>query len=89
MITTTTTLSKIQQSETLRIDVDYHIKKENFTNGTRVIINKNIHGNECECFVGITGTIVLQKKDWYRVILDEQTIYGKTFNFHIDELETI
>lgn len=61
--------------------------------GSKVKIAKNIFGNECEPFLGLTGTIVepfrtgCRKKGWVGVILDSDTIYGRKFNFELSELE--
>jgi hypothetical protein len=71
---------------------------ENFCNnteipvGAKVKIIKNNFGNECEPFVGCTGTAVnpfntgCKKPDWVGVIIEQYTIYGNKFNFHKDEL---
>lgn len=80
---------KTNYNENLILDVPYYIKTKNINIDTKVIVNKNIYGNECEPFVGLTGLVISQKKDWYKIILDTQTIYGRRFNFHIDEIETI
>jgi hypothetical protein len=43
-----------------------------------------------EPFISLEGIIMrLKNKDWYQVVLDTETIYGKKFNFHIDEIEII
>ena len=56
--------------------------------GIHVMVIKNIQGNECEPFVGMTGVIIRKKKNnWFTVSLDEQTTYGRIFHFHQDELE--
>lgn len=63
--------------------------------GSKVKIAKNIFGNECEPFLGLTGTIVepfrtgCRKKRWVGVILDSDTIYGRKFNFELSELEIL
>ena len=62
--------------------------------GTKVRIVRNF-GNECEPFVGLTGVIApyarlgCRSDGWFGVMLDGNTIYGKHFNFRIDELEII
>ena len=60
--------------------------------GSKVKIVKNI-GNECEPFINMTGIAThpynngCKKENWIGVELSEDTIYGRNFNFHIDELE--
>jgi len=59
--------------------------------GKKVKIVKNF-GNVCEPFVGLTGVLTTPfsygccKKDWYGVVLDDDTIYGRKLNFHIEEI---
>lgn len=61
--------------------------------GSKVKVAKNVFGNECEPFLGLTGTIVepfksgCRKAGWVGVLLDSDTIYGRKFNFEISELE--
>jgi hypothetical protein len=63
--------------------------------GSKVKISKNIFGNECEPFLGLTGVIVepfrtgCRKKGWVGVFLDSDTIYGRKFNFELSELEIL
>jgi len=63
--------------------------------GKRVRVKQNVEGNICEPFVGLNGITIpplnrgCQKEGWVGVKLDTDTIYGKEFNFHIDELELI
>jgi len=72
------------------MDATFWTKKKEIQVDTRVIINKNIYGNTCETFVGLTGIVIGHKKhDWYKVNLDRETTWGKKFNFHIDELEKL
>lgn len=65
--------------------------KTNLPYGTRVRVVNNF-GNECEPFLDKVGTAVhpfnkgCVEPDWVGVIFDEMTMYGKNFNFHIDEL---
>jgi hypothetical protein len=67
--------------------------KTNVPIGTKVKIVKNLEGNECEPFVNCIGTAThpfylgCKKPDWIGVLLDNDTIYGKKFNFHISEIE--
>ena len=62
--------------------------------GTKVKVVRN-YGNECEPFIGLLGVVAphsrkgCRKEGWVGVILDEKTIYGKHFNFQIDELEIV
>ena len=62
--------------------------------GTRVKVVKNL-GNKCEPFVGMFGTATHPFKygccqeGWIGVILDEENIYRKKLNFHIEELYVI
>lgn len=62
--------------------------------GTRVRIIRNFC-NSCEPFVGMYGTATHPfkygscSKGWIGVILDEENIYRKNLNFHINELEII
>jgi len=50
----------------------------------------NLEGNMDEPFIGLQGIIIrFKNKDWYQVALESETIYGKKFNFHIDEIEII
>ena len=70
-------------------------KKQMLQVGTRVLVAHNLEGNMDEPFIGKEGVIIIvnashsDKTDWYKVLLDDDTIYGKRFNFHIDELEII
>jgi len=62
--------------------------------GTKVKVVKNI-GNKCEPFINLTGTATnpfktgTRKPDWIGVFLDSETIYGRNFNFHINEIEIL
>lgn len=62
--------------------------------GTKVKIVKNI-GNECEPFLNLTGKAThpfrkgCTQKDWIGVELDQNTIYGTSFNFNLDEIEIL
>jgi hypothetical protein len=62
--------------------------------GTKVRIIKNF-GNECEPFLNLTGTatqpfkIGCCKPNWIGVFLDDSTMYGSKFNFHINEIEVL
>jgi hypothetical protein len=62
--------------------------------GAKVKIVKNL-GNECEPFLNCTGVTTHPyyfgccKADWVGVYLDQETIYGKKFNFHTEEIEII
>jgi hypothetical protein len=62
--------------------------------GTKVKVVKN-YGNDCEPFIGLTGVVAnhcrlgCRQEGWVGVMLDEKTIYGKHFNFHIEELEVL
>jgi len=90
METTTIKFSEIAAQPTMRMDAEYWTKKKNFQIGTRVLVAHNLEGNMDEPFIGLQGTIIsMKKKDWYRVILERDTIYGTKFNFHIDELEIL
>jgi hypothetical protein len=68
--------------------------KSNILINTKVRIAKNF-GNKCEPFLNCTGVTThpfkngCRKENWVGVILDEESIYGKKFNFHIDEIELI
>jgi len=63
--------------------------------GSKVKVAKNVFGNECEPFLGLTGEIVApfrtgcRKAGWVGVILDTDTIYGRKFNFELSELEVL
>lgn len=62
--------------------------------GTKVKIVRNF-GNSCEPFLNLTGTatqpfrIGSQKRNWIGVILDQDTMYGRKFNFHTKEIEVL
>jgi hypothetical protein len=62
--------------------------------GTKVKVIKNF-GNECEPFVGLTGVVApparlgCRGQGWVGVMLDQLTIYGKHFNFQVEELEVL
>ena len=90
METQTINISEIAQHPTMRMDAEYWTKKKNLQFGTRVLIAHNLEGNMDEPFISLEGKIMrLKNKDWYQVVLDTETIYGKKFNFHIDEIEII
>lgn len=63
--------------------------------GSKVKIAKNLFGNECEPFLGLTGVVVppfrtgCRQAGWVGVILDSDTIYGRKFNFQASELEVL
>lgn len=67
--------------------------KTNVPIGTKVKIVKNTEGNECEPFVNQTGVAThpfytgCRQRDWIGVVLDNRSIYGKKFNFHISEIQ--
>lgn len=74
----------------MNIDTEYIEKKKEIQIGTKVLIAHNLEGNMDEPFIGNEGIVIrFKKNDWYQVILENQTIYGKKFNFHIDEIEII
>ena len=62
--------------------------------GTRVKVIQNL-GNPCEPFLGLSGIVVepfrfgCRKVGWVGVILDQETIYGRKFNFRVIELQEI
>ena len=62
-----------------------------FTHGDRVTIMQNTQGVEFEPFIGMNGTVINSSrrcgKGWHTIMLDEQTIWGRKFNFHSTELE--
>jgi hypothetical protein len=90
MKTITILKNEIMNHPESKMDAEFWTKKKEIQVGTKVLVNKNIYGNDCESFVGLTGIIIGHKKnDWYKVILDTQTTWGKKFNFHIDEIENI
>lgn len=90
MQTTSVNISEIIAQPTMRLDAEYWTKKKEFQFGTRVLVAHNLEGNMDEPFIGLEGTIIrLKNKDWYQVKLDNETIYGTKFNFHIDELEIV
>ncbi len=66
--------------------------KTNVPVGSRVRIVANSEGNMCEPFLGLTGTATTpfprghKGIGWIGVMLDEETIYGRKANFHIDEI---
>jgi len=90
MKTTTVNMSEIAQNPIMRIDAEYWEKKKNLQIGTKVIIAHNLEGNMEEPFIGLHGIVIrFKNKDWYQVVLEQDTIYGKKFNFHIDEIEIL
>lgn len=62
-----------------------------YLQGDRITIIKNTQGIEFEPFIGMTGTIINPSrrcgKDWVTVMLDENTIWGRRFNFHLSEIQ--
>jgi len=89
MKTTTINISEIAQNPIMRM-AEYWVKKKDLQIGTRVLVAHNLEGNMEEPFIGLQGIIIrFKNKDWYQVILEQDTIYGKKFNFHIDEIEII
>ena len=68
--------------------------KSNIPIGARVRIVSNI-GNQCEPFIDCTGITThpfkkgCRKENWVGVELEQQTIYGQRFNFHVEEIEII
>jgi len=68
--------------------------KTNVPVGAVIKIVKNF-GNQCEPFLNLIGTAThpfkngCKKDGWIGVILCQETIYGKKFNFHIDEIEIL
>lgn len=90
MIAHTVDISEIASHSTMRMDAEYWEKKKKLQFGTRVLIAHNLEGNMDEPFISLEGIIMrIKNKDWYQVVLDIETIYGKKFNFHIDEIEII
>ena len=90
MKTQTINISEISSHPTMRMDAEYWDKKKNLQIGTRVLVAHNLEGNMDEPFIGLQGIIIrFKNKDWYQVALESETIYGKKFNFHIDEIEII
>ena len=90
MQTQTINISEIAEHPNIRMDADYWSKKKNLQIGTRVIIAHNLEGNMDEPFIGLHGIILrFKNQDWYQVALEQDTIYGKKFNFHIDEIEIL
>lgn len=86
----TINISEIASHPTNRMDAEYWIKKKSLEVGTKVLIAHNLEGNMDEPFIGLNGTIIrLKRSDWYQVVLEQETIYGKKFNFHIDEIEKL
>ena len=68
--------------------------KTNVPIGTIIKIVKNL-GNECEPFLNLIGVAThpfkkgCKKEGWIGVVLQQETIYGNKFNFHIDEIEIL
>lgn len=62
--------------------------------GAKVKVVKNF-GNECEPFLNHTGVATQpyktgsQQSGWVGVLLDNDTIYGRKFNFHVSEIELV
>jgi hypothetical protein len=83
-------INEISNHPTMRMDAEYWDKKKNLQIGTRVLVAHNLEGNMDEPFIGKEGVITsFKKNDWYQIVLDNGTIYGKKFNFHIEEIEII
>ena len=84
-----------QTIQTLAVNQTESTKKQMLQVGTRVLVAHNLEGNMDEPFIGKEGVIIIvnpshsDRTDWYKISLDDDTIYGKRFNFHIDELEII
>ena len=93
MKVTSVNISEIAEHPNNRMDTEYWIKVKSLELGvTKVIIVQNIEGNDCEELVGCTGIVNkpywkgCKDKDWYGVYLDNESIYGRQLNFHIDEI---
>ena len=62
--------------------------------GCEVTVVNNFEGNMDEPFLGLSGTATnpfprgCRNPNWIGVVLHEETIYGRKFNFHIDEIIT-
>jgi hypothetical protein len=60
--------------------------------GSKVKIIANYEGNMCEPFLDQNGIATHPfkngccKSGWIGVILEKESIYGRKFNFHIDEI---
>jgi hypothetical protein len=68
--------------------------RTNIPIGSKVKIVKNT-GNECEPFLNLIGIAThpfrkgCKLKDWIGVEFEQQTIYGKQFNFNLEEVEIL
>lgn len=90
MQTQTINISEISSHPTMRMDAEYWQKKKELQIGTKVLVAHNLEGNMEEPFIGLHGIIIrFKNKDWFQIVLEQDTIYGKRFNFHIDEIEII
>ena len=90
MKTLSISLSEIAKHPTMRMDATYWRKKKEFQIDTEIVIESNKKGNPDEPFIGMKGKIIgILSKDWYKVYMEKETTYGRIFQFHIDELNTI
>jgi len=82
---------EIQVESKLDFSVALQDKREALHIGRKVKIISNLEGNHDEPFVGLKGMIYRMNKraDWYEIMLDNTTEYGKKFNFHINEIEIV